>query len=257
MKLTPAEQTTLTYLHALRHEGGVTEVRILGAGVQGGRIVRLNGATVSGYYDPEYYEKLLMDIRPYNGIGNTYTTLNPAHHHLLARACNRLVHRPKATTGDNEISRLFWLPIDVDPYRPSETPATDAELAAALKRRDEVVAFLVSILGDGHHITGMSGNGGHALFRIDLPNDTESRTLLKEIGDGLARKFSDPREQGPQVYNPPRVGLDSTVYNPARIWKLPGTVAVKGDSVPRLNRIHRRATVELRDVTPADLGGLK
>ncbi|MDA0746215.1 MAG: hypothetical protein O2954_06830, partial [bacterium] len=109
-----------------------------------------------------------------------------------------------------------------------------------------------------HHITGMSGNGGHALIRIDLPNTSEARTLIKELGDAFARKFSDPRDEGtPQVYDPPRVGLDSSVYNPARIWKLPGTVAIKGDPVPHLGRVHRRATVDLQEVTPADLGGLR
>ncbi len=258
MNLTPIEQTTIAYLHTLGHKDGVTEFRILDAGqAYGGKIVRRNRATVSGYYDTAHYEKGVIDIRPYIGVGNVYATLNPAHPDLRARSCNRLTHFPKATTGDDEVIRLCWLPIDVDPYRPAEIPSTDAELAAALKRRDRAVAYLVSILGDGHHITGMSGNGGHALFRVDLTNNAESRALLKEIGDGMARMFSDPREEGVQVYDPPRVGLDATVYNPARIWKLPGTIAIKGDSVPHLNRIHRRATVELRDVTPADLGGLK
>ncbi len=169
-----------------------------------------------------------------------------------------MVSYPKATTGDDEIVRINWLPIDVDPYRPAEISSTEAELEAALKRRDEVIVYLVNTLGDEHHITGMSGNGGHALIRIDLPNTPEARTLIKQLGDGLARKFSDPRDEGtPQVYDPPRVGLDRTVYNPARIWKLPGTVAIKGDPVPHLGRVHRRATVDLQEVTPADLGGLR
>jgi len=257
MELNFEEQTTLSYLRTLGHQDGVTEIRILDAASNWGRIVRRSRATVSGYYDRDHYEKAIHDMRPYNGVGNIYACLNPAHPELQARACNRLVPYPKATTGDDEIIRLNWLPIDVDPFRPSEIPATEAELEAALIRRDEVIMYLVNTLGDGHHIMGMSGNGGHALVRIDLPNNPETRTLIKNIGDGLAWKFSDPRDEGtPQVYDPPRVGLDGTVYNPARIWKMPGTVAIKGDTVPHLGRVHRRATIELLGVTPVDLGEL-
>ena len=257
MKLTSYEELMLAYLHLLGHQDGVTEIRILNAGIYRGRIVWRSQGIVSGYYDSDHYEKAVQDIRPYNGTGNIYTCLNPAHPDLLARACNRLVPYSRATTGDAEIIRLNWVPIDIDPYRPSGIPATEKELAAALARRDEAVTYLTGILGEGHHICGMSGNGGHGLIRIDLPNDAGARTLVKEIGDGLSQKFSDPHEEGVKIYDPPRVGLDNTVYNPARIWKLPGTMAIKGDSVPELDRIHRRSTINICSVTPADLGGME
>ena len=39
------------------------------------------------------------------------------------------------------------------------------------------------------------------------------------------------------------VRIDRNVFNPARIWKLYGTLARKGDSVPRLGRVHRVSRV--------------
>jgi hypothetical protein len=42
------------------------------------------------------------------------------------------------------------------------------------------------------------------------------------------------------VFNTDRVKVDTSVHNPARIWKLYGTTARKGDEVPKgLNRERR------------------
>jgi hypothetical protein len=63
-----------------------------------------------------------------------------------------------------------------------------------------------------------SGNGGHLLYRVDLPaNDGGS-----SIGSArLAFFFEDGQ-----------VNVDRTVFNPGRIWKLYGTVARKGTTRP-------------------------
>ena len=71
-----------------------------------------------------------------------------------------------------------------------------------------------------------SGNGGHLLYRIDLP--AADGGLVGRVLRGLAFLFEDER-----------VILDQTVANPARIWKLYGTVARKGDDLPE--RPHRLA----------------
>ena len=67
-------------------------------------------------------------------------------------------------------------------------------------------------------MTADSGNGGHGLYRIDLPNDDASRTLLKTCLEVLAFYFTDSV-----------VSLDVGVFNAARIWKVYGTLACKGD----------------------------
>ncbi len=40
-----------------------------------------------------------------------------------------------------------------------------------------------------------------------------------------------------------RVSIDTTVGNAARIWKLYGTTARKGDEVYRLGRVHRTSRI--------------
>jgi hypothetical protein len=75
-----------------------------------------------------------------------------------------------------------------------------------------------------------SGNGVHLLYRIDLPNDEASRDLVKDCLEALAARFDDSS-----------VKIDRSVFNSARIIKLHGTVANKGDNLPnapwRLSRL--------------------
>jgi hypothetical protein len=84
----------------------------------------------------------------------------------------------------------------------------------------------------------MSGNGGHLLFRLpDLPVNDKNRAFIKKTLEMLAARF-----------NTDRVHVDTTCFNPARIWKLYGTTARKGDLVPegpgREARPHRTAYIE-------------
>jgi hypothetical protein len=71
-----------------------------------------------------------------------------------------------------------------------------------------------------------SGNGYHLLHRIDLP--AEDGGLVARCLAALAARFDSDRAK-----------IDQAVHNPARLCKIPGTVARKGDSMP--DRPHRRA----------------
>ena len=84
--------------------------------------------------------------------------------------------------------------------------------------------------------------GQALLYRINLPNDDESERLIRDVLRTLAGRF-DRAE----------VKVDRVVYNAARIWKLYGTLARKGDSTPE--RPHRRAEIvrvpeQIAEVTP-------
>ena len=151
---------------------------------------------------------------------------------LLARACNRVIDWPKAATSDKDITRRVWLPVDFDPARPSGVSATDDELRVARERAVEAADWLTHELQAEPDIWAFSGNGYHLLYRIDLPNTDESTRWVKSIIDTTASRFSDHR-----------VSVDRTVFNAARIWKLYGTLARKGDQVPALGRVHRRAAI--------------
>jgi hypothetical protein len=75
-----------------------------------------------------------------------------------------------------------------------------------------------------------SGNGGHLAVKVDLPNDTTARDLVKACLDALSSTFSDGA-----------VKVDTTTYNAARIWKIYGTMARKGSSTT--DRPHRLASI--------------
>jgi hypothetical protein len=79
--------------------------------------------------------------------------------------------------------------IDLDPCRPSGIPSTDVELASAIERRTAVATFLGE-MGFPEPVVAMSGNGGHLLYAVDLPNDETVRDLYIACLAALAARFS-------------------------------------------------------------------
>lgn len=244
-----------------RDAGGVTEVRIFPPD----RYMIINsrreyvGATVSGYYDD--YSKLVDDIAPFDGKANIYVTINPVIKDLLARANNRLQYSAKTTTSDEDILCDLWFPYDCDPHRPADISATEKELQAALSRRDEIAKFLSQWAPS---LLGMSGNGGHGLIRLPgYPNDASARQAKEPLTKYLHNRFTDWEldddgnlildDKGRKILQKKGVSVDSTVSNMSRIWKLYGTMAVKGDDVP--DRPHRRSYLEIPNMqtSPVDL----
>jgi len=217
--------------------GTVTELRILNTPREG---------TVSGYFDN--VEAFTQAAASWSGKAPAvYAMLNPCNPALLARAANRLKARVKTTTSDSDIVHRRWFPLDFDPVRPADISSTDAEHDAALARAFACTAWLTQ-RGWPAPVAADSSNGGHGLYRIDLPNDGASRALLERCLKALALYFSDDV-----------VKLDVGVGNAARIWKVYGTLACKGDHVPE--RPHRRARLldvpdALQVVSPAQLTAL-
>lgn len=181
--------------------------------------------TVSGYYDDHEAlarEAVWLDERGYA----VYVTLNEVNPSLLSRASNRArkVYRDP-TTSDTDIACRRWLPLDFDPCRPSGVSAADTEKKEALLRARDVRDYLRE-QGWPEPVVADSGNGAHLLYPVDLPNDRESLELVKGALEALAFKFDDES-----------VKVDNSVHNAARIWKLYGTTARKGDDTEK--RPHR------------------
>lgn len=190
------------------------------------------GETFSGYFDD--IDKLIAAILQYEGRYTLYQTLNPIEPALLARRYNRLISWAKATTSDEQVTGRRWLPIDTDPKRPSDISSSDEELALAITTADELKAWLKS-RGWSPRVAALSGNGAHLLYAIDMPNDDESRDTISRLLELLALRFGHKD-------NPAHpVTIDTTVYNAARIWKVYGSQACKGDNIPE--RPHRRAEI--------------
>lgn len=201
----------------------VIEVRAVGA-TSGGDCRQRH--IIAGYFDDP--DKLTTGVANYiTRAEGIYVTLNEVNPALLARAYNRLVDRLKPTTGDADVLRRRIFYVDVDPVRPAQISATEAEHTLALARTRQISAYLQE-LGAPAPLLADSGNGGHALWRIDLPADDGG--LVQDALRALARRFSDALAK-----------VDETVGNPARIGKLYGTWARKGDSMA--DRPHRMARI--------------
>ena len=166
---------------------------------------------------------------------NIFITMNPVDNACYARKQHdKFVENVTPTTKDNEIACLHWFLIDLDPKRMSGVSSSDAELESAKARAREIYTFLQS-RGWQNPIVAMSGNGMHLVYRYNAENTTENVTLWETALKVLHEKFSDDK-----------VDVDTTVYNPARICKLWGTLAQKGFSIPE--RPHRNA--QILDATP-------
>jgi len=206
-----------------RRPGEVLEMRIPKAGKY---------RTISGYFDNA--EDLLNSVIGLadQGFPGIYFTINPVKPDLLARAANRHKGKADSTTRDREIIALHWLPIDFDAKRPSGVSSTEKEHDSAISKAREVRQWLIEQLGwpEGAFVLADSGNGGHICVRIDLPNSPEGANLVEQCLRALDYMFSDDV-----------VHIDVTTKNPARIWKLYGTMARKGDST--LERHHRMARI--------------
>lgn len=215
----------------------VTELRAFGVVLRGDRWTH---KTVSGYFDdPAKLAQAAADIVSATGIYFVPNQVNPA---LLARAANRI--RPvksEPLTADHDVIRRLYLLIDVDAIRPAGVSATDSEHQAALGKVKEIREWL-ALQGWPDPILADSGNGGHLKYRIDVPAEDDG--LVERTLRALDNRFSDDV-----------VKVDTSVHNPARIWKLPGTLACKGDCT--LDRPHRMACIvdvpQVFEVVPADL----
>jgi hypothetical protein len=183
---------------------------------------------MSGYFDD--FKLLAENAIKYGGAAKgVYVTLNPVNRALLARASNRvrIIGRNDALTGDADITKRRWLPIDLDPVRPSGISSSDQEHSIAIERAFQIRDALRQE-GWPNPIPGDSGNGAHLLYSVDLP--TNGNEFVKRCLQALAHRFDDDR-----------VKIDQKVFNPARIWKLYGTVNRKGDNVA--DRPHRLARI--------------
>ena len=223
-------------ISALFAPGDMVELRALDVG----------GKTIAGYFDD--HTKLVEAAAKQSGQATgVYVTLNQINSDLLARSANRLTVSPKNLTQDIDVVRRCYLPVDVDAVRAKGISSTNAEHEAAIAAARDIREYLIMLsFPQESIILGDSGNGGHLLARIDLPNDTGVTALIKQCLEALGSRFSNEC-----------VTIDRSVFNPARIWKLPGTLARKGDSTSmRPHRIARLLDVPAT-LTVAGIEALK
>lgn len=223
---TPHTEVIESYLRQLHGDPGLYELRVLDIPGKGKPHV------ASGYFHSPPLGAAAALQWDKTGATGIYTTLNELHVGTFARSPDEIVAYPKVTTGDTDVVRRRWLPLDFDPIRPAGIASTEAELQAAVDAADAVDAWLHEKCGVDA-IRCMSGNGAYLLLRVDLPNDAEASTLVKGVLDGIAAKLEELRPGVP-------VKLDLSVHNAARILRVMGTTNRKGANIE--DRPHRVAS---------------
>jgi archaellum biogenesis ATPase FlaH len=212
IKPTPEPSFISQALKTLFAPGDIVEIRALH---------KTRRRTDAGYFDGDNRAELVNAAVNLNKTGAAvYVTLNTIDPQLLGRYANRIEEYAKTTATDNNVTRRRWLLIDIDPMRPKDTAATDQQLELAKITGRDVYRFLKNEDWPSPVIAA-SGNGMHLLYRLDLPNDNESRDAVKGALDTLAERFDTEA-----------VTVDRSVYNAGRIIKLYGTVSTKGDHTP-------------------------
>lgn len=190
--------------------------------------------TRTGYFDDlDAAEKAVADLEAKWHPDGIYITLNPVKPDLLARSANRLRKGKKdEATANGDIIRRRWLLIDFDPVRPAGISASEDEVSLA---RASAMACWSWLTENGFPlpVVAMSGNGWHLLYRIEL--DADDAGLIKSCLAAIGAKWTSAE-----------VSVDQKVFNAARITKLYGTLARKGDATK--DRPHRRSElVEVPD----------
>ncbi len=188
-----------------------------------------DGGTWAGWFDDADAAVHAIEVLDRRRPKGVYVTLNPVRHDLLARRANRIgrVDRDMALTADSDVLARRWLGLDFDPERASGISSTDEEHGRALERAAQAASWLRG-RGWPEPTQGDSGNGGHLLYPVELPNDPAAAALVKGGLEAVALRFGGDG-----------ITVDTAVGNAARIWRCYGTANRKGDSTD--NRPHRPA----------------
>jgi len=107
--------------------------------------------------------------------------------------------------------------VDCDAERPDGISSTDNEKESSQQTARHVYKFLKD-KGFPDPIFADSGNGHHLLYKVDLPNTDDNTTLVSRFLEAVNACCSNGK-----------VKIDKKVGNAARITKLYGTKACKGE----------------------------
>lgn len=232
--LTPETDDIIQTLDFLHQPGTVFEVCLINPQIKKHRAWNNEFAAgkkpiIAGWFnDPVMAAEIIGELNEPAKPDGVYVTLNQCNPALLGRANSRLKANVARTT-DKDITRLCHLLIDVDPERPAAVSSSDDEKAAAKAVLEAVFDYLKDN-GWPEPLRGDSGNGYHLIYRLALENNPENIALIKAALQALDALFSNDQAK-----------VDVSVFNPARISKVYGTTARKGDSTH--DRPHRQAAI--------------
>lgn len=187
----------------------------------------ISGKTFSGYYKDR--NKLIDALRE-NDDKTWYFVMNDIDDACYSREqCEHvtMLSKTSKTTSDKEITALKWILIDADPVRPSGVSSTQEEKNKSKETIGKVYNYLRT-MGFSEPVVCDSGNGYHLLYHVDLA--VEDSAEIKKFLQALDMLFTDAH-----------VAIDTSVFNPARITKVYGTIARKGANTKE--RPHRSSRI--------------
>ena len=183
-------------------------------GVHEVRVMKDQGWIFAGYFDSEV--AALSAVQQLADYKAAWATLNPLRADALTPDTiinpAKLV-RTYSAAKDEHIDRREWLMLDFDPPRPTGTNSTEVEKAAAWQQAEQCQTELAASGWPTPTVID-SGNGYHLRYRINLGNDAWAHSLVRDALRLLAGRYGM---------------LDVTNHNAARVAKLPGTWARKGE----------------------------
>jgi hypothetical protein len=181
--------------------------------------------------------RLMRDADSRSDVSGVYTVFNRIHDGLYARIGEGKWTPFASRASDNDVTQVVAVYLDFDCVRPRDISSTDGEKAAAYDVSKACEEFLATALGGDECLgRGDSGNG-YSLFvalKPVMPSD-DTRKRIERFLKAMAVKF-----------NTPRVKVDATVCNPARLCPAFGTRKRKG--VDCRERPHRGTFFSCRPI---------
>lgn len=156
---------------------------------------------------------------------NIYFTLNPIDEDLYSKVQHDTFVLGASGAEDEDVDGFKWFFVDLDPVRKTGISSTNEELHQAYELAKKINIFLRDY-GFEEPVKGVSGNGAHLLYRINLKRTEENKELLQKCLLALSMMFDT------EV-----VEVDTGNFNPSRVCKLYGTLAQKGANTEK--RPHR------------------
>ncbi len=198
-------------LKIFKGDNDLIEIRILGHGKD-------KGFTLNGVFDtPEQAVDAMIKANITKQVC-FYFVLNEIDRTIYKNDNYGKIKKAMNSARDSEIKKYKWIYFDIDPERASGTASTDAQLNSAWTKALQVYKYLKTE-GWQEPVIALSANGYHLLYKVDFDNTPDNVILVKRLLEIMSDKFSDE-------YNK----IDTSVYNPARICKLYGTLSQKGDN---------------------------
>ncbi len=238
-------QAALAFMHP--NLGAGSAVELTASGCRGFSsmwegMAPYKGMTSGWYSDPAAMASMAvnLDLGWADKVGKAqypssiYVTMNPVDTALLGRANNRLLPGAARTT-DKDVPHYFNFFLDFDAARPAGVSSSDLEKSAARSVAEECRTFLRHTMMWPEPMLADSGNGYHLVYKCWFENSQDNVALLKSLLHMMHIMFCSSAQDVGGV--PVQINVDQTVFNPARLIKLHGTTARKGD--PTQERPHR------------------